>query len=361
MINDLKVWMYSLFNPCCRYESLIVTEVYEGLRENEKAELMSHLKVCERCSRNYEEIIGFVAKIERVKEVMLNTKRDEKVDLWPEVAVRIRDRKTDSDNKVIVRWWIPISVGLSVAILLFVVGGYTIIKDMEFKVDRDVGREVNLAHNNMFGKSVSNDIPLERQKEKLMSIIQKNKGQDFAGEALLMLADIEYSTEEKYDEAHKLYSELRNSYPHIFSSSPQAIYRYNLLEEVSNEGYKPLYILNSSLTNVNDPIPQLEGIVKRYPGKLVAQLAVQKMLECYGDGNSLNPDKQIALLEKLRNSLSDPVVVAQVDYMLGDLYWKQKSNLKRAEELFKSVYSSGPSSLRPFAHDALVQLVSFSE
>ncbi len=359
-MQNFTAWIYSLFNPCSKYESLIITEAYEGLSEAEKEELQSHISACDKCRRNYNEILGFVLKIERIKNNVLDSLKLEEVDLLPQLMYKIEEKRPNFEKGVLVNWRVPLSVGVSVAVLLFVFWGYVnytgnnSIENGNVNVSvASIGELKNIAK--------SGDVPLERQKEKLRNIVEKYSGQNIAGEALLMLADIEYYTEEKYEEAHKLYRQLREFYPNIFSSSPQAIYRYNLLEEVCDEGYKPLYILNSSLANLKDPIQQLEGIVKQYPGSLVAQLAVQKMVECYGDEKSLSSDAQIALLESLKGIIMDPTVVAHVDYMLGDLYWKQKSDLKRAEKLFESVYYSGPPSLKPKAYDALVQLVSTTE
>ncbi|MCX8064299.1 MAG: hypothetical protein N3G21_03920 [Candidatus Hydrogenedentes bacterium] len=358
MIN-LTAWIYSVLNPCSKYESLIVTDAYEDLTEKEKEELVAHISVCTKCRKNYEEVSSFVNKISKVREIVWDDSLLEDIDLLPEVLTSISGQEVDEKEKSSVGWRIPITVGLSLACLVLVFWGY-----MEYGSESRNGVSVsNLgSFQNIDSKMMAQtDLPLQKQKEKLRRIIENYKGEDFAGEALLMLADIEFSSEEKYEEAHRSYKSLRVNYPHIFSSSPQAIYRFNLLEEVSGENYKPLYVLNSSSGNIRDSVQQLEGIVKRYPGTLVAQLAVQKMLECYADGKSLTPDKQIALLESIRYSISDPTVLAQVDYILGDLYWKQKSDLRSAEKFFESVYYSGPPSLKPMAHDALVQLVSYSE
>lgn len=360
MINNLTAWIYSIFNPCSKYESLIATYAYEELSQEDKKILNSHIAVCDKCRKDYEEIIGFVGKINRVKDIVLSNELNEgEIDLLPALTLKISARKEVPNDNSYVRRRIPVAVGLSIASIVLVFWGY-----VEYgSVNKNETLTFNMAtlqsSDNTKGEVL--DVPLQRQKEKLRKIIENNRGKDFAGEALLMLADIEFSTEERYEEAHRLYRELRVNYPHIFSSSSQAVYRYNLLEEVSGDGYKPLYIINSSLNSVKDPIQQLEGIIRRHPGTLVAQLAVQKMLECYGDGKSLTPDKQIALLENIRHSISDPTVVAQVDYILGNLYWKQKVDLRRAEKLFESVYYSGPPSLKPMAHDALVQLVSHSQ
>ncbi len=204
--------------------------------------------------------------------------------------------------------------------------------------------------------------PLERQKDKLREIIKANRGQSIAGQALLLLADLEYTSSEHYDEAYRLYSQLRDNYPQIFSSTPEAVYRYNLLEETKKDNFKPLYALNSALASNDNPIKQLEKIIAHYPGTMVANLAVNSMVDCLSDSSTIqNSEKAIKVLENLRGYLTEPTAIAQVNYVLGNLYWNQMRDPEKARTFFQSVIHSDSKQLHPLANEALTQLVSMPE
>ncbi|MCA1902953.1 MAG: hypothetical protein LDL53_12190 [Candidatus Hydrogenedens sp.] len=356
MIKDLSSWFYCLFHSCSYYEKLIITACYEEIDDVEKKKLQTHIGKCQRCKEQYHQMIGFAKQIMQIQEVLYGEIDVNNINLLPQVMSKV----TDSKSNVLITFRPARSLALGMAVIIVMV---TVVLGSYFLYEISNIRNNNVALHigNENAKNMSYEGPLENQKEKLKEIIKSHPGETIAGQALLMLADLEYTSSERYDEAHRLYSQLRQNYPRIFSSSQEAIYRYNLLEETKNENFKPLYALNSALSNKENPIRELEMIVSKYPGTMVANLAIASMIDCVIEPTNQTPEKQIRALENLRGYLTEPSAVAQLNYAIGNIYWNQMRDVEKAKTYFQSVAHSESRPLHNLAYDALTQLVSYSE
>jgi tetratricopeptide (TPR) repeat protein len=173
-----------------------------------------------------------------------------------------------------------------------------------------------------------------------------------SGAATLLLADLEFSQLQRYDEAYTVYETLRTQHPAVFSNDPAAIQRFDLLAEARTEDYAPLHALSAA----GDSFDALERVVSLYPNKLVGALAMNTMqrLECAGRPEE--PASEIAALESVRERCNNPIALAQVNLSLGELYWNAQQNPGKAREAFLAVTASGHTGSAQLARQALAQL-----
>ncbi|HOV32662.1 MAG TPA: tetratricopeptide repeat protein [Candidatus Hydrogenedens sp.] len=356
MKTEITSWLYCIFDPCSRYKKLIASACCEELSEDESHEIEEHINKCSKCKQLYYDLVTFTKQLNRVLNIIDTEDEEEKINLLPQVMDEISNK--NHSPSPLFRPQLIMAYGFTIVFIVFIFGisSIFILKGKYENNNRTLAVSTGTNNANSFYEG-----PLEKQKEKLKEIIKTNTGKSIAGQALLMLADLEYTSSERYEEAYQLYSQLRENYPQIFSSSQEAVYRYNLLEETKNEKFKPLYALNSALTNSNNPIQQLEKIVANYPGTMVANLAVSSMVDCLSDYGSQTPEKRIKTLENLKGYLTEPTAVAQVNYILGDLYWNQMKDIDKAKTFFQSVAHSESKQLHPLANEALTRLVSSPE
>ena len=99
--------------------------------------------------------------------------------------------------------------------------------------------------------------------------------------------------------------------------------------------------------------PVLESVVARYPGKLVATLAVDAMrsLACPPEGGE--PAVRVAELETVRDRCTNPIAIAQLNLALGGLYWSELRDNERARAVLSEVAGRGPVVLEQRAQAAL--------
>lgn len=174
-----------------------------------------------------------------------------------------------------------------------------------------------------------------------------------AGAATLLLADLEFSQLQRYEEAYSTYESLRSQHPAVFTNNPGAIQRFDLLAEARTEDFAPLNALNAA----GESFDALERVVALYPNKLVGALAMNTMqrLEC-ADKSAEEPASEIAALESVRERCSNPIALAQVNLSLGELYWNAQQNPGKAREAFLAVTASGHPDSAQLARQALAQL-----
>lgn len=355
---EITSWLYCMFNPCSYYEKLIVSVCCDEISDEEFSELQKHIERCKKCKEKYNDLLLFSQKINRVKETLYNTEISENINIIPDILDKVNEKK--GNHLPLFQPKLKLSYSLGIIFLVFI-STFASVSILQKKNTTTSNKSTLYTSLPFLDQRIDtpHDGPLENQKNKLREFIKNNKGQSIAGQALLLLAELEYTSSENYSEAYRLYSQLRNNYPHIFSSSTEAVYRYNLLDEIKKENFKPLYALNSALASNDNPIKQLEKIISNYPGTMVANLAVSSMIDCISNSsNGHNTEQTIKALEDLKGHLTEPIAIAQVNYVLGNLYWNQMRDFEKARTSFQSVIHSESKQLSPLANEALTQLVS---
>ncbi len=177
-----------------------------------------------------------------------------------------------------------------------------------------------------------------------------------AAEAQLRMADIEFSELQRYPQAYEAYESVRNHYPDVWNLSPPAIKdRFDLLSEACGKEFEPLYALDAARREASTSFQDLEQLVVRYPGSLVASLAVGAMCEHVAAEPGETPVKT-AVLQKVRERCRAPIAIAQVDVALGDAYWRDLHEPQKAREYYTHAAGSPHAELARMARAALTEI-----
>jgi len=234
---EITSWLYCMFNPCSYYEKLIVSVCCDEISDEEFSELQKHIERCKKCKEKYNDLLLFSQKINRVKETLYNTEISENINIIPDILDKVNEKK--GNHLPLFQPKLKLSYSLGIIFLVFI-STFASVSILQKKNTTTSNKSTLYTSLPFLDQRIDtpHDGPLENQKNKLREFIKNNKGQSIAGQALLLLAELEYTSSENYSEAYRLYSQLRNNYPHIFSSSTEAVYRYNLLDEIKKENFK---------------------------------------------------------------------------------------------------------------------------
>ena len=178
-----------------------------------------------------------------------------------------------------------------------------------------------------------------------------------AGDAQALLADIEFSQFQRYPEAFAAYDHLRTAYPRAFMSSPASVERYNLLSEVKDHNYEPLYALDVARNNRVDGFRQYERVLSQYPATMVAALAMDGMRASLDEGMAQkSPETMARSLETVRGRCTDPAAIAQINLALGTVYNDGLHNAELARTCFTQALASPHQTVSARAREALARL-----
>ncbi|HPO13734.1 MAG TPA: zf-HC2 domain-containing protein [Candidatus Hydrogenedentes bacterium] len=177
-----------------------------------------------------------------------------------------------------------------------------------------------------------------------------------AAEAQLQIADIEFSDLQRYPHAYEAYETVRNNSPESWNDAPAMIKdRFDLLSEACTKDFEPLYALDAARSGLDTSFDKLEQLVVRYPGSLVAALAVDAMCDQVAEEADAIPIKAAAL-ESVRQRCKTPIAIAQVNVALGDMYWRVLHEPQKAREYYAQVIKSPHADLAKVAQAALFEI-----
>ncbi len=178
-----------------------------------------------------------------------------------------------------------------------------------------------------------------------------------AGQVQLALADIEYGHLQRYERAHDAYKKLRSEYSETFTASPLSITRFDLLDECRAKGFDALYAFDAARNNPeSEAFARLEQLVVRYPGSLLAGMVVDEMRQLVSGDEADSGPLKAAALETVRARCADPLAVAQINVALGDTYWRELKDGKKARDCYTPVAESPHLALAQLAQDALTAI-----
>lgn len=175
------------------------------------------------------------------------------------------------------------------------------------------------------------------------------------GEALAMLADLEFSEFHRFDRAEEYYELLRMRYPEVFMKTRHAAERYALLAESSPMHYEPLYTLVNARKS-GDSMAALERLMARYPDSQISREAMRALTAFHVDGSASTADDVIAALQRARARCADPLAAAQFDLALGNLYRDRMNDPERAARYFSAAAACGQEYVARPAREALATL-----
>lgn len=177
-----------------------------------------------------------------------------------------------------------------------------------------------------------------------------------AGAAQALLADMEYAHLQRYPQAHAAYTRLRERYPDAFTTDPRSIERFNLLDEARAHDYAPLRALDFAREHREEALPQLERVIARYPGTMLAAAAVSQIIHPSGAAAGQDPAAAVLALEDARRRCVEPAAVAQLNLALGGLYCDAFHDEEQARDLFLQAASGGSPAVSTQAQAALARL-----
>ncbi len=336
---------------CRKARGIIAASIYDDASAEERAYLARHMTACAACRAEAESLPRVAGAIPVPPAPFTG-------DLLPVVRQRLMEAPARSA-------WAGWRVALPVAacIMLAAIFGYTAwdgrgmsgpdVATVATASPMDAAIAAAMEQSGQqFGKAVLT----------LREAIQAHPSDPRAGEAQLLLANLEFSHGQRYAEAFAAYDALRSRYPQDWNTSPGAVKdRYDLLAEARLENFEPLYQFDAARNSGGDAFAQLEKVVAKYPCKLVASLAIETMRErLCGPEDSAAPETRIDAMEFVRDRCTDPVAIAQINVALGDMYWRDLRDIERAREAYTQAAGSGHMALASVARAALWEMDSLA-
>lgn len=188
--------------------------------------------------------------------------------------------------------------------------------------------------------------------EEIKSLISAHSDDPYVGEAQLILAEAKYVYLQNYQDAYAAYNRLREAYPEVFASSPDSILRYELLSEAQCESFAPLYELDNARKHPENAFKTYERLIAQYPGTTLAAAAMEEMCSLVGEPRLASAEA----LKHVRERCSDPVVIAQVDLALGDVFAQIHKDKDLAKAHYMRAATSGHVVLTHRAREALTRI-----
>lgn len=308
---------------CRNMEEIIATSLYETLDAADHEALHAHLAGCDLCRQEYESLKALVGAISADPVVFQG-------DLLPVIREELRR----SMPRGWFQGWKRFALGLSTAVLassIFILTQGRHVEAPTDSVASYTAEDPTLAN-------VRNLVAADRAPAALAMLndaLANESDADRAGLLQLEVADLEFSTFRRYDAAYRAYRIVRDQYADAWTQSPGIVKeRYDLLTEAQDANFEPLYQIDTAAKQGESGLPALERIMARYPGRSVARAATETML-AMTDGEGL------VGLENVRERLSNPVAVAQLDVRLGEGYCAGDLDPAKGKALLRSV-ADGP-------------------
>src|SRR5690606_5269756 len=114
-------------------------------------------------------------------------------------------------------------------------------------------------------------------------------------------------------------------------------------------GYEALYEIDNARNQGESGMPILEQVMARYPGRVVAQAAVNTMV-------ALVDAEGLPALEKVKSLCTNPIAVAQLDVHLGDRYVSDRVTPALGLEMLHKVAASDLEVPAKMAKEVLARL-----
>lgn len=350
---------------CRKIRPLLAASAYEPLDAPEQRALDAHLAVCARCRAE-------LAANQRLARLVPADRVSLGRDLAPALLARLEERAAARP-----RLWMP-RFAVAASVLLCCAAGWYLYQVVDSDVPQsnpthfaaNTGAVPAPAHGGTTYAERETPVACalrdaETQLARhaypeaervLREALASYPGDEFAGQAQLRLADLEYGALRHYDRAYESYVKLRNLYPDVFMADPRNADRFDLLVEGWADRFEPLYALDIARESDEDALPRLEAIMAGHPGKLVAMEALNEMGRQMARRAPDAGGNEVALLERVRAACSNPVAVAQVNLRLGDACAHRADSVERARTYYEDALKSGSVELTQQAREALARL-----
>ncbi len=329
---------------CWRIRGLLAASLYEPLEPGDKARLDRHMAACPACRARAQQLRRVTTRIAR-EDIPFTG------DLLPVLRQRLAEESAQQRG---VRWALPLA---ACALVLLTAGSITLWPQAAPSVqERVLASAVDPLLAEAQTLTASHDFTGALRV--LQDAVSAHPEDPHAGQAQLMLAEVQFAQLQRYPEAYDAYQTLRARYPETWKASPGVVKdRFDLLSEARVKQFEPLYAFDAARNTAGDAVHELEKVVARYPGSMVATLALLAMR----DNNAApveteNAPMKAAALENLRDCLTDPIALAQLNVTLGDMYWREIHDRSRAREVYSKAAESEHAGLASLARLALAEL-----
>ena len=323
---------------CEEMEGLIAASLYETLETADNDTLQSHLAACVSCRTELASLRSLVVAMPAEPAIFQG-------DLLPAIREELRSAPAIPWFSV----WRRYLLGLSAAILVSCVFILTQGRHVEAPTDEvalriPVDPTVAEARGLVAADNATGAMAV------LNEALASERDADRAGVLQLEVAELEFSAFRRYEAAYDAYEKVRVQHVGAWTQSPGNVKeRHELLEEARDANYEPLYQIDAAMKQGESGMPVLEQVMARYPGRGVAQAAMETMV-AMADGEGLGA------LEDVRSRCTNPVAVAQLDVRLGEGYCAGDLDPAKGKALLHAVAESPYEVPAQMAKDVLARL-----
>ncbi len=323
---------------CEEMEGLIAASLYERLEPANDELLRAHLAECAACRSEFASLQALVSAIPAESAPFQGN-------LLPAIREELR-RSPDPSWSV---WWNRYLLGLTLAVLFSCVLILTQGRHVEAPVDdhavtRAPDPAVAAARSLLASENATGALAL------LQDALASEPDPDRKGMLQLEVAELEFSAFRRYEAAYEAYNVVREQFAAAWTRSPGLVKeRFDLLTEARDAGFEPLYQIDNALKQGEIGMPALEQVMARYPGRGVAQAAMETMV-------AMSNAEGLGALEDVRSRLTNPVAVAQLDVRLGEGYCADNVDPEKGKALLHAVAESPYEVPAQMARDVLARL-----
>jgi hypothetical protein len=318
-------------------ETLIASSLYESLDAADQSALDAHLAACAACRAEHAELQAMVGAMPTGRAVFEG-------DLLPAIREELRRGTPPGWLNGWMRYLAGSFVALGVGLSVFVVLGdnkspeRVVVAPSKFEATLAEARSLVAADNPTGALAV-----LEEALATPMDAIS-------TGTLRLEVANLEYDAFRRYEAAYEAYRVVFEGYAEAWAQSPGRVKeRYDVLLEAREANFEPLYQIDAAVKQGESGLPALEQVMARYPGRGLAQAALDTMV-------AMSEIDGLGALEDVRSRCSNPVAVAQLDVRLGEGYCADNVNPEKGRALLHAVAESPYEVPARMAKDVLARL-----
>lgn len=174
--------------------------------------------------------------------------------------------------------------------------------------------------------------------------------------ALLTLADIEYTYNQRYEHAFEIFKTLEREHNDVFRRYGQHDKRARLLVAAFSDNFEPLRELENA-SRTGDPIRAYENIIAQYPDKIWSDEAMRLLCRIVADRVLKDrPADVVQVLRYVRDACTHPVAQERLDLEIGNYFCDSLDDADKARHYYLQAAESRNAFLAVKAREALARL-----
>lgn len=322
---------------CRKMEGLLAASLYEALEPDDSMALQRHLADCAACRAEHASLQALVGQLAPAPVEFQG-------DLLP--AIREALRKTECQP-----WFLRWTQVIAVVVLFVLVSGvFMVVGGPGNAKNENVARVQPAVEPLAEARRLAAADDASGAMEVLKAALDTAPHAAIAGELRLEVAELEYNHFHRYEAAYDTYKAVREVHPEAWTKSPGIVKeRFDLLTEAREANFEPLYQIDKALKQGDNGMPELEQVMARYPGRSVAQAAMEMMVTMV-DGEGLGR------VEAVRSRCTNPVALAQLDVRIGEGYCTGNLDPAKGKALLHAVADSPYAVPAQMAKEVLARL-----